>query len=238
MNKQTGHHSCLIQNENLSFTITPDWFEQAYWQQQDAILGSAAGRGTTLFFRHADTEYVMRTYLRGGLIGKLIHDQYLFLGWQATRAWQEFELLEWMHSIGLPVPLPIAGWLERNGLTYRAKLIMQRLDAAEDLIDVLAKRAIDQGIWNQIGATIARMHQANVYHHDLNCKNIMLDANDKVWLIDFDRCCKRKTGSWKQQNLQRLHRSFTKELSRKRLSHFSEQQWAWLLAGYNSLPQQ
>ena len=235
MNKQSDSHSCLIQNENLPLTVTPQWFDPDYWKQHNSLQGGAAGRGTTHFFSHENQDFVLRAYLRGGMIGRVLKDRYLFLGWQRSRVWRELKLLEWMYWMGLPVPVPVAGQIERQGVSYRAKLIMQRLDAAEDLIDILAVRTLEPEIWQQIGVAIARLHQADVYHHDLNCKNIMLDSNNKVWLIDFDRCRRRSSGSWKQKNLQRLLRSFNKELQRQRIQHFSPQQWQLLLNGYHSL---
>ena len=68
---------------------------------------------------------------------------------------------------------------------------------------------------------IAKMHRANVNHTDLNIHNILIDDQDKVWIIDFDKCCQQSDGDWKQSNLDRLKRSFLKE-KKKHQIHWHE----------------
>jgi 3-deoxy-D-manno-octulosonic acid kinase len=88
--------------------------------------------------------------------------------------------------------------------------------------------------WQKVGKTIAQFHQQNIYHHDLNIHNIMLDNHNKVWLIDFDKCCVKSGSDWQQNNLARLHRSFEKE---KRLNNiqWQENDWKQLMLGYQSV---
>ena len=63
----------------------------------------------------------------------------------------------------------------------------------------------------KIGQTIAKFHHHQIYHHDLNIHNIMLDIENEVWLIDFDKCGIRQGSNWKNSNMARLKRSFEKE---------------------------
>ena len=58
----------------------PKMFTGQYWKTQNAITGQATGRGTTYFFQHNKNEYVLRHYRRGGLIGKVLSDQYMYTG--------------------------------------------------------------------------------------------------------------------------------------------------------------
>lgn len=65
----------------------------------------------------------------------------------------------------------------------------------------------------RVAAAIAAMHDAGVWHADLNAHNILLDAAGKVWLIDFDRA--RDHGAplspaLRVANMQRLRRSLEK----------------------------
>ncbi|MCW8879823.1 MAG: hypothetical protein OQK51_22415, partial [Kangiellaceae bacterium] len=56
--------------------------------------------------------------------------------------------------------------------------------------------------------------------------------------IDFDKCDHREVSDeWQQANLDRLHRSFTKELGLHQEFHFSDKNWQWLLKGYQSFYQ-
>ena len=52
-------------------------FEAEYWQQREAILGSAQGRGTTWFIQLDGMQTALRHYRRGGLFGKLVLMEYI-----------------------------------------------------------------------------------------------------------------------------------------------------------------
>ncbi len=211
-------------------------FDSDYWQQQKAIIGSAQGRGTTWFVLYKEQQWVLRHYYRGGLIGKLIKDSYFFTSLDKTRAVQELKLLQHMQALALPAPAPIACRIIRNGLFYQADLLTQCIENASDLVALLTKAPLKEALWTKIGATIGQFHQQGIYHHDLNAHNILIDQQEKIWLIDFDRGEQRAINtSWQQANMARLLRSFCKE--QKQLTHFywQESDWQYLLAGYQSI---
>ncbi|MDU0353458.1 3-deoxy-D-manno-octulosonic acid kinase [Paraglaciecola aquimarina] len=195
-------------------------------------MAKATGRGTTYFFEHQSKQFVLRHYLRGGLIGKVLDQQYVYTGLQRTRAWQEFTLLKHMTSLGLPCPTPIAAHIKKIGIYYRADIILSKIPQANDLYNLLQSTHIDSEIWRHIGQTIAKFHRQQVYHHDLNIHNIMLDASNQAWLIDFDKCSIKHGNKWKKANLARLHRSFEKEKANKGIE-WSNSDWQHLLAGYH-----
>ena len=119
--KTINSHVMLFDAEHFS-EPTPKWFSSQYWQAQNAITGQAIGRGTTYFFEHNKNEYVLRHYRRGGLIGKMLSDQYLYTGPEQSRAWQEFTLLQHMCTLDLACPAPIAAML--NGEVCITKQIL------------------------------------------------------------------------------------------------------------------
>jgi len=212
---------------------TPDIFNSQFWQLKDAITGQAAGRGTTFFFQYNKNEYVLRHYRRGGLIGKVLSDQYLYTGLEQSRAWQEFKLLEHMKTLGLAAPKPSAALVTKRGLYYQADIISTKIPNAQDLHQILLKRSLAADVWQKTGQTIAKFHKHQIYHHDLNIHNIMLDAQDKTWLIDFDKCGIRQGNKWKQSNMSRLKRSFEKE-KRLRNIHWQLADWQILISAYNA----
>lgn len=227
-----SHHTLV--NSDFAEQLNEQIFSPAYWQQQDAVVGQAKGRGTSWFVQGTEhQQWVLRHYRRGGLIGKLLSDQFLFAGWSRTRPFAEFKLLMYMQEQGLNVPVPVAAAARRSGLIYRADLLTVRIPGAQDLHQVLTQQALDTSIWRHIGASIKKMHNAQVYHHDLNIRNIMLDTHYVAWIIDFDRCAVRRAGGWKQANLDRLHRSFVKEQQRSPELHWQADDWSALVAGYN-----
>ncbi|MFL0804461.1 MAG: 3-deoxy-D-manno-octulosonic acid kinase [Agarilytica sp.] len=210
-------------------------FTADYWQQANAISGQAQGRGTTWFFKHSGTEMALRHYFRGGLIGKLLTDHYAYSGLHNTRPFREFKLLRHLTALGLPAPYPVAVHVKkRPPFSYTGDIITQKIDNAADLVSLLSKRALTAKELNIIGATIKRFHEHCIYHHDLNAHNILLNDKSSAWLIDFDQGAIRKDGSaWKQQNLDRLKRSFEKEKGRIPSFHWNEQSWNSLIEGYS-----
>jgi 3-deoxy-D-manno-octulosonic acid kinase len=228
--KTVNGHIILFDAAHFS-DVTPHMFSGDYWQQKNAITGQAIGRGTTYFFQHEQHEYVLRHYRRGGLIGKILNDQYLYTGLEQSRAWQEFNLLQHMQTLGLACPKPIAARLIRRGCYYQADIISSKIEKAQDLYQVLLKSSVSTEAWQQIGQTIAEFHQQQIYHHDLNIHNIMLDNNQKAWLIDFDKCAVKTGEEWKKANIARLKRSFEKELALHNIN-WDASDWQNLITAY------
>lgn len=194
--------------------ISADWFDLNYWQKQQAVLGGAPGRGTSLFIETPAGEAVWRHYHRGGLVGRCIKDSYVWQGLEKTRAWQEFKLTAKLLAMGLPVPTPLAACVKPKGLVYSADLITLRLPAAQPLMDFLEANdpATLSDLLYQVGKTVQQFHAAGLNHVDLNPRNILVNpATNKVWLIDFDRCqLTRPNATIAAININRLERAFTK----------------------------
>ena len=82
------------------------------------------------------------------------------------------------------------------------------------------------------------MHNAGIHHHDLNMHNILVDEEETVFIIDFDRARIRKNLGMRGRiaNLRRLLRSGRKLT---RLHHdaphgwFSDDRFGELLRGYS-----
>ncbi|XOV78841.1 MAG: 3-deoxy-D-manno-octulosonic acid kinase [Aestuariibacter sp.] len=229
---QRFNNQLIWHDDSLLPDCNPHFFDGMWWQTQGLLTGESKGRGTTYFFRYQHNEFVLRHYLRGGLIGRLLTDQYFFTGLENTRAWQEKNLLMHMNEAGLSTPVPAAARIQKMGLYYRADLITIRIPHARDIHHILMESALSDDVWHKIGKTIAHFHTYQIYHHDLNIHNIMLDESGKVWLIDFDKGCVKKGDDWKQQNLDRLHRSLEKELTLHEGYQYSHAGWQKLLEGY------
>ncbi|MCL9777520.1 3-deoxy-D-manno-octulosonic acid kinase [Vibrio methylphosphonaticus] len=202
-------------DENLLNEPVEQVFDSAYWQQKDRIIGSAQGRGTTWFVQTQTIDAALRHYRRGGLFGKLVKDQYWFSGWEKTRSFQEFQLLQTLIAAGVNVPRPIAAQATKSGLCYQADLLSEKIPNARDLVAILQEQPLPESMYRKIGQEIGKMHQAQVNHTDLNIHNILIDDQDKVWIIDFDKCYQQDGDRWKGGNLERLERSFLKEQNKR-----------------------
>ncbi len=228
------HHTSLLLADGSPADAS--WFDRQALKAAGRIEGhsDASGRNPAWFLNVDGLRCVLRHYYRGGLPGKLIKDLYLWPGLEQTRAYRELALLEQLVALALPVSRPVAAQVVRSGPVYRADLITERLEGCQDLVKRLVKGPLPEAKWRQLGALLARFHRAGVYHADLNARNILMD-DEQFYLIDFDRGEIRTPDSgWQQGNLQRLLRSFRKELGRVEGLHWQESHWQALLAGYHA----
>lgn len=205
--------------------------EAPYWYVQDKVVGTAKGRGTTWFVQLDGLQGALRHYRRGGLFGKLVKDSYLFKSWESTRSYQEYMLLKNLRESAVNVPRPIAARVKKTGFSYRADLLSERVPNAKDLVAVLETETLQEEIYIAIGKQIKKLHQAQVNHTDLNIHNILLDDQNRVWIIDFDKCYQQDGNDWKTGNLDRLKRSFHKEVERFSIK-WQESDWKALRKGY------
>lgn len=212
--------------------MEPQLFDPLWLDQSGRLTGTSTGRNTAWFLRHEGQDMVLRHYWRGGMVGRVIKDRYWREPVENSRAMREFTLLDWMHGQGLPVPRPVAARYSRVWPFYRADLLMQRLPDTRTLAEILATGALPVADWMRIGAVIARMHRLGVHHTDLNCRNILLDGDGQIWLIDFDKCNRRPQGRWIQDSLDRLERSLLKERTKVPHLHWTDPDWGALLEGH------
>jgi len=174
---------------------------------------SRGGRQAAWFIEASFGQGVLRHYRRGGLVARLSEDKYLWRGARATRSFSEFHLLNAMAKEGLPVPRAWAACYQRHAITYRAAILVERLLDTQTLAAKVLRHGknINSDYVNAVANAIRQLHDANVWHADLNADNILLDKQGKAWLIDFDKAKRTSVlGSQRQDNLQRLQRSLRK----------------------------
>ena len=209
----------------------PDWL-----QHKANLQATSSGRGQSWFIDFQNQHWVLRHYLRGGMMA--IFNRDVYFSWQAsqTRAWKEWQLLHHMRTLHLPVPRPVAArayWPagQLSGL-YRADILLEAIPNSNTLDNVLQQQVLPSEIWNDIGSCIKQFHTHDIYHADLNANNILIDAQQKVYLIDFDRCHISHNTTLKAHNLPRLQRSLLKLQAKHPDYNFTEQNWQTLMAGY------
>ncbi len=228
----SGQH--ILYDAALLTNIGSEWFEPDYWSGKGSLTGIAQGRGTVHFFRHGGGEYVLRHYRRGGKAAAFLFDRYLWCGLRRTRPWRELALLARLSRRGLPVPVPVAARVCRQGMMYTADLITAKISNSLALSERLTQSALALETWAMIGSTLKRFHLEGVWHADLNAHNILL-GSDQVHVIDFDKGRLRMRGSWRRHNLARLQRSLIKLSDRSTVFYFQPSDWAALLAAYQAL---
>ena len=81
------------------------------------------------------------------------------------------------------------------------------------------------------------MHQANIFHADLNANNILINEAGEVYIIDFDKAeIISSMVASAEKNVQRLLRSLLKiqkfRGEQNLPFYFHLEQWQFLLEGY------
>ncbi|MBD55854.1 3-deoxy-D-manno-octulosonic acid kinase [uncultured Pseudoalteromonas sp.] len=229
-------NTTLLCHPDYKDELTQQWFDASYWQQQEKIVGAKKGRATAWFFKHQQLTGVLRHYWRGGLVGKLLSDQYLYFGLKQTRVYKEFTLMMRLRELGLNVPTPIGAKIKTSGFIYRGDIITEAVTGAKSVLDILITRPLSHSELKAIAATLSDFHNHGVYHADLNINNILFDDTGKVFIIDFDRGeIKKPHPSWQTENIKRLARSFAKEQGRNEQMHWRQSDWQSLICDYQAL---
>lgn len=201
-------YGAILFDRNQIRQPAPEWFSPAHWGDA-AVPVSDGGRGGAWFLQTAEGDAFLRHYLRGGVAARLSRDSHLWRGINRVRSFAEFRLMRVLREKKLPVPMPFAAWYSREGLKYRAAILMQRLPDVQSLALLAAQ---EQPPWETAGQLIARFHRAGLDHVDLNAHNLLFDDQQRGWMIDFDRAQLRIPATpWREGNLQRLLRSLRKQ---------------------------
>lgn len=195
----------------------------------DERLATGSGRGQAALVPSPRGAYVLRHYRRGGLMARLSDDRFAREPAHRGRAMREFALLRLMQSWALPVPAPVAALHRPRLLSYSADIAVSWLPGTRNLVQRLREARPTPADWAALGRAIRQLHERQVFHADLNAHNLLLDADGRAWIVDFDKCSVRAGQAWKHENLARLLRSLRKEAGRERVFHWHEDDWALLL---------
>lgn len=225
--------AAILFDPGASPQVDEDWFDPDHWRRHGMMEAVRGGRGGALLVDTPAGECVLRHYHRGGAVAAMLGDRYFWNGADRTRCFREFRLLQAIVRLGLPGPLPIAARYRQQGFFYSADLITRRIERAHTLAEHVVSAPLTAEVAREVGALVARFHREGIWHADLNAHNVMVSPAG-MHLIDFDRGrFRRDSSSWRQGNLQRLHRSLVK-LGAADIDTpaFEAQVWKSLLAAY------
>lgn len=226
----------IIYDSDILDEVSDEMFRARGWANSAPVGGAlrSAGRGNTQIVSDGKREYVLRKFVRGGMIGRLIKDTYFWTGENETRSFAEWRLLSKLAARGLNVPIPAAARYRRMAMFYTADLLTVRIPGIRSLAERLLESPATADFWQSLGVQIYRVHAEGVYHADMNAYNVQLDQDDTLWLLDFDRGKLSPEGTWKQETLGRLHRSLQKIRNLSPQVRFADPDWDQLLEGYFS----
>ena len=226
----------ILYDKSIINQISDERFTANGWLHSEVLTGKlgSAGRGNTLFVGNVPRQFVLRHFVRGGIIGKFVRDKYFWTGEENTRSFAEWRILAKMAEHDLRVPRPAAARYCRQGTFYTADIITVRIPGVRPLSDVISEAPRDVDFWSKLGADIHHFHDVGVYHADMNAYNLQIDEDGELWMLDFDKGRLMQPGSWQQQTLDRLHRSLQKIRQLDPKTHFGRSQWDALLEAYFS----
>jgi 3-deoxy-D-manno-octulosonic acid kinase len=204
---QAGSTRILYDRDALT-AVSLEWLQPQFWQIRKAVLDELGGRGQALKIDTPIGIAVLRRYLRGGQVARISRDRYLFTGYQRSRAFGEWRVLERLHGQGFPVPRPLLASCERRGIFYRAGLLTRFIDSALPLSQLASILTDDD--WQQLATTLAAFFKAGLIHADLNADNILRDGQGRWYLIDFDRARLQARPADPSPMIARLARSLDK----------------------------
>ena len=227
-------NGAILYDRAIINQISPQHFHPQGWPHAERLGGElgASGRGNTMLVGNVPRQFVLRRYRRGGLIGKLVRYHYFWSGEDNTRSFAEWRMLAKMAEFDLRVPRPAAARYVRRGTFYTAELITVRIPNVRPLSAVIRDSDQNSEFWHGVGGAIREFHAAGVYHADMNANNLMIDDDDRLWMLDFDKGRLRAAGPWQQETLRRLQRSLAKLKSIEPNLHYGPADWEALLAGY------
>jgi 3-deoxy-D-manno-octulosonic acid kinase len=130
---------------------------------------------------------LVKHYFRGGILRHLNRRSYLKIG--KTRSAAEFEALIRVRAIGVSAPEPLVyASISRGVVFYQAWLVLKEVQAAESLA-ALALTMPDRAetILPLISKQIKLLIRNKMLHVDLHPGNILVDADNRIYLIDFDK---------------------------------------------------
>ena len=212
------------------------YFDIQQYKTDAKVIDVHYGRGKTYLIQDSyNRRVIFRHYWRGGLIGKVLGDKFLSFFGSSHRSFREYDLLQTMKKMGLPVPKPIAAKEDKSLFFIRNDIALQEIPGTKNLGEILADRRLTDVEIAKIGDAIGRLFKAGIYHSDLNITNILFDGADNVWIVDFDKCVQR-TISKKQYHemVNRLKRSFDKFKENRNNFHWSEYDFNKLLPAIKS----
>jgi 3-deoxy-D-manno-octulosonic acid kinase len=227
--------NCRIrQQEEIDWQFQDEHFDPRFWQQKPSFQATIGGRGGSCLIELDGRKAVLRRYQRGGIMGRVLFDQYLWLGQSLSRPWREWDILLQARAADLPVPEPVAAFTCRSGLCYRAALVTAFLDDTEMMTQRLQREGLSRECWNKLGLLVKRMHTAGIRHADLTSDNILIDSSDRFYLVDFDKArTMNKLDDWQWRPLYRFQRSIEKRDGQQHL-HYDANDWQALMDGYQS----
>jgi 3-deoxy-D-manno-octulosonic acid kinase len=127
----------------------------------------------------------IKFYHRGGMVRHFIKNSYLKYG--KTRGEREYGLLQRVRNFGISAPEPIA-FAYRGSLFYKAWLVTRAIKQHVTLAQIsLSNQKMAGILMIEVVKQISLLIKNNILHVDLHPGNIIVDQQNHIHFIDFDK---------------------------------------------------
>ena len=156
---------------------------------------------------------VIKTYTRGGMINLITKYRYLRTG--TPRCQREFEVMRSVRKLGVSVPKPIA-FAYRGRVSYSCWLATEEVNEPLNLAELC--RADEDRCCKaitQLAEQIRILINKQVLHVDLHPGNVLIDRNDRIYIVDFDRA---EVKNWSKSKMKGYYRTrWTRSVDKHKL---------------------
>ena len=168
------------------------------------------GRTPHALIKVGDDLCVLKTYRRGGFLGRWNSSRY----WGSSRFLRELLVAAHAECSSVPTAEVLALVMERAGFgSMRAWLLTRYLPGARPLHEFFGE-PLEAQMFRAAGAVVRSMHGAGINHQDLHLGNIVgswVSGQARAHIVDWDRARREPVGNWQPYaNLIRLWRSVEK----------------------------
>ncbi|MFO7838232.1 MAG: lipopolysaccharide kinase InaA family protein [Desulfosalsimonadaceae bacterium] len=133
---------------------------------------------------------VIKPYYRGGLLRRI--NRRTYFGFGSPRGEAEFFRLEFVRRLGVNAPETVA-FASRGQLLYQAWLVTRELpDVCSLSSKSLAAPREAAALIPRLAEQISCLIRNGIHHVDLHPGNVLIDAENRVYIIDFDKAKTRR----------------------------------------------
>lgn len=173
--------SCVISEQEL-LELVPKLTTLKPVRSLNGLLGREKPEVVTLA---KYGQVVIKRYLRGGL--RRLFFSRTYFGFGASRAEQEALLLERVSKLGLLVPQVVC-FVKKGSFIYQTWLVTKLISDVTSLAELaITDEERTRESLEQVGDQILVLVKHGIYHVDLHPGNVLVDDQNKVYLIDFDK---------------------------------------------------
>jgi tRNA A-37 threonylcarbamoyl transferase component Bud32 len=131
----------------------------------------------------------VKRYAHGGLLRRLTAQRFLSLG--PARSVREFQMLEFVRSLGVNAPLPVM-YVTRGTVFYATWLVMEELQNTRTLVELSEDSSEEsarqlQVTMGALGEQLYTLIRNRVLHIDFHPGNVLVGTNGEVHIVDFDK---------------------------------------------------